>query len=75
MQATLVVPRFGRCFLFGLVDSVPVGKVAEIYLVGVEFGAVDAGEFRFVVDRDPAAAAHAGAVDHDGVQADNGMDA
>jgi hypothetical protein len=43
-------------------------QFAEVDGMGVEIGAVDAGEAHFAVDGDAARAAHAGAVDHDGVQ-------
>ncbi len=46
----------------------------EVNLVGVELGAVDAGELHLALDVDPAAAAHPGAVDHDRVEADDGLD-
>ena len=38
-------------------------------------GPVDAGEFHLPADRDAARAAHAGAVDHDGVERHHGLDA
>ena len=37
-------------------------------------GAVYAGKFRLAADGDPATAAHAGAVHHNGVQRDHGLD-
>jgi len=43
-------------------------QLVEVDLVGVEVGPVDAGKFDLAVDRDAARPAHAGAVDHDGVQ-------
>src|SRR5512136_841903 len=52
-----------------------VGKAGEIDLMTVEFGAVHAGELHLAAYHDPAAAAHAGAVDHDRVEADDGFDA
>ena len=53
----------------------PVGELAEVDRVGVEFGAVDAGVARLAVDRDAAAAAHPGAVDHDRVERHERRDA
>lgn len=46
----------------------------EVDLVGVEFGAVDAGEACFSAYGDSAGSAHAGTVDHDGVEAGLGGD-
>ena len=43
--------------------------------MSVEVGAVYAGKFDFAANGDTTAAAHACTVDHDGVQADNGLDA
>ncbi len=40
----------------------------------VELGPVDAGELRLATHRDAASAAHAGSIDHDGIQAHNGVD-
>ena len=53
----------------------PVGQLGEVDQVGVELGPVDAGVARLAVDRHPAAAAHARAVDHDRVERDDGRDA
>ena len=49
---------------FGIAPQ-PRHQVVEVDLVAVEVGAVDAGELDLVADLDAAAAAHAGAVDHD----------
>ena len=46
----------------------------EIDLVGVELGAVDAGELGSLGGEHAAAAAHAGAVDHHRVEADHRLD-
>jgi len=46
----------------------------EVDLRGVELRTIHAGKFAFVRPRAPAAAAHARAVHHDGVQADHGLD-
>ena len=51
-----------------LKQAVPVDKV------GVELGAVHAGELALSADGEAAAAAHAGAVYHDGVQAGVGLE-
>ena len=56
------------------VGAEAVREFGEVDLVAVEFGAVDAGEFRLAADGDAAAAAHAGAVHHDGVEGDDGGD-
>jgi hypothetical protein len=52
-----------------------VHQLGEVDQVAVELGAVDAGELGLVADRHAAAAAHAGAVDHDRVERDDGLDA
>jgi hypothetical protein len=51
-----------------------VREQVEIDLVPVEFGAVHAGELPFSADIDAAPAAHARAVDHDGVEAHQRLD-
>ena len=43
--------------------------------MAVEVGAVHAGELHLAAHAQPAAAAHAGAVDHDGAHGDGGGDA
>ena len=55
-----------------VIGRLAAGELVEIDLVAVELGAVDAGELGLAADRDAAAAAHAGAVDHEGVQRDGG---
>ena len=57
------------------IDAVAAHEFVIIDLVAVKVRAVDAGEFDLAADRDTTAAAHAGAVDHDGVQRNNGLDA
>ena len=57
------------------IDAVAAHEFVIIDLVAVKVRAVDAGEFDLAADRDTTAAAHAGAVDHDGVQRDDGLDA
>jgi hypothetical protein len=65
----------GRARLLELAICVQsVGHLAEVDLVAVEFGAVDAGVFGLAVDRDAAAAAHPRAVDHDRVERDRRLD-
>src|SRR5580698_6594157 len=46
----------------------------EVNARGVELGPIDAGELALVVDQHTTTSAHAGAVDHDRVEADNGLD-
>lgn len=55
--------------LFGAVAGLAMSKVIPVNGACIEVGAVDAGELGLAVDLDAAAAAHAGAVDHDGVEA------
>ena len=50
-------------------------EIVEIDLVRIEFGPVDAGELDVVADSYAAPAAHAGAVDHDRIHADDGLNA
>ena len=56
------------------VDTVPAHELGVVHLVAVKVGAVYAGKLGLAAYGDPAAAAHAGAVHHDGVQGDNGLD-
>ena len=49
-------------------------QLVVVDLVPVELGAVHAGELGFASHRDAAPAAHAGAVHHDRIQADDGLD-
>ena len=53
-----------------VVGRLAAGELVEVDVVGVELGTVDAGELGLAADRHAAAAAHAGAVDHEGVQGD-----
>ena len=57
------------------VHGVALHEHFEVDLGGVEFGPVDAGELALLAEQDAAAAAHARAVNHDGVEADHGLDA
>ena len=45
------------------------------YEMAVEVGAIHAGELGLAADGQPTTAAHAGAVDHDGVHRDHGLQA
>src|SRR5205814_9268730 len=49
-------------------------KNLKIDLVCLKLRTIDASEFTFSVDQHSATTAHAGAVDHDGVKADDGAD-
>src|ERR1051326_6799120 len=62
-----------RFLLLLAVHGVALREDAEIDVVRVELRTVDAGELALVADQDAAAAAHPGAVDHDGVEADDGV--
>ena len=57
------------------VSTVPAHELFVIHLVAVKLGAVHAGELGLAANGDPAAAAHTGAVHHDGVQGHHGMHA
>src|ERR1035438_4322420 len=75
----LLVPAFIEA-LDGLALVVAVHGVAlheylEVDLGSVELGTIDAGELALVAEQHAATAAHAGAVNHDGVEADHGLDA
>ncbi len=50
------------------------GQVVPVDGAGVELGAVDAGELGLAAHLDAAATAHAGAVDHEGVEAGDDRD-
>ena len=54
------------------VEFVALHEHGKVHLMRVEFRAVDAGKLAFAADRDAAAAAHAGAVDHHRIETDNG---
>ena len=63
-------------FCFSLaVDAVAAHELVIIDLVAVKIRAVDTGELHLAADRDAAAAAHTGSVDHDRVQRNDGLDA
>ena len=42
--------------------------------MSVEIGTIDTGKLHFVADLDPATTAHPGSIDHDRIEADNGLD-
>ncbi len=50
-------------------------RTSKFTMRGVELRTVDAGKLALVAEQHAASAAHAGAVDHDGVEADHGLDA
>ena len=58
-----------------VVGGLTSGELVEVDQVAVELGAVDTGELGLPADRHAAAAAHAGAVDHERVQRDDRLDA
>ena len=64
-----------RGLLFALEALLAQRQLVEIHQVAVEIGAIHAGELHLAADRDAARSAHAGAVHHDRVQADDGGDA
>src|SRR5579862_5130086 len=71
----LFVLEFRHRSLLGVaIHRVPLHQHCEIHLVPIELGAVDAGEFTLTINEHAAAAAHAGSVNHDRVQADDGVD-
>src|SRR6185369_15677643 len=75
LEETAVAGGVVRLRFEAAVSGQTVGQTGKVDLVAVEFGAVDAGETGLAAYYDPAAAAHAGAVDHDRVEADQGLDA
>src|SRR5271166_144133 len=46
----------------------------EVDAPRIELGPIDASKFALAIDQHAAAAAHSGAIDHDRVQADDGLD-
>ena len=60
--------------LFRCIHTGTLHSLIEIYQVAVKFGAVYTGKLDLVADHETAGAAHAGAVDHDGVHTDDGLD-
>ncbi len=60
---------------FLLLEALLAGQqLLEVDLMAVEVGPVDAGELHLAADGDAARAAHAGAVHHDRVEGDHGLD-
>jgi len=57
-----------------VVGAIAVNDHVEIHQVPIEFGTINTGEFDFVSHLHTAAAAHASAIDHDGVETDGGWD-
>ena len=57
------------------IGGVPGDHFVKVHLMAVEIRAVHTGEFDLAVYVQAAAAAHSGAVDHNGVHADGGGDA
>jgi hypothetical protein len=67
--------KFRERALLGIaIHRVALNEDGEIHAVCIELGTVDAGEFAFAVDHHAAASAHPGAIDHDRVKADDGVD-
>lgn len=63
----------GEAFLW-LEGGEALDHLVEIDLMAIEFGAVDADELGLAADGDAATAAHTGAIDHDGIEGDDGFD-
>src|SRR5579864_2292986 len=67
--------EFGQGTLLRVaVHGVALDKHGEVDAMRVELGTVDTSELALAVDQDAATAAHASAVDHDRVEADDGVD-
>ena len=64
-----------RGLLLALEALLAQRQLVEIHQVAVEIGAIHAGEFHLAAHRHAARPAHAGAIHHDGIQADHGGDA
>src|SRR5206468_6593491 len=65
--------RHGSLFCL-TISGVALHKYREVDAMSVELGTVHAGKFTFAIDQDAASAAHASAVDHDGIKADDRAD-
>ena len=61
--------------LCGLVDLLTLHRFVKVYQISVKFRTVYAGKFHFAAYSNTAGAAHAGSVDHDGVERDDGLHA
>ena len=57
------------------VGDVTAHQFCKVYLVAIELGTIHTGELGLAAHGNTAAAAHTGAVDHDGVQGNHGLDA
>ena len=64
----------GDLFLFAT-GGQTAARFRKVHFMPVKFGTVHAGELGFAARADAARAAHAYAVNHDGVEADRGFDA
>ena len=58
-----------------LISGVAGDNLIKINLMAIKVGAIHTGEFHFAAHSEPAAAAHPGTIDHDGVHADGSRDA
>ena len=56
-------------------EALALHQLIKVDFVSVEIGPIHAGEFHPAAHGNAAAAAHSGAVDHDGIEADHGLDA
>ena len=63
---------FQRFLLDVAIHLLPADKLVEIDFVSIEIRAIDTGKFDFTVDRYPATTAHAGAIDHQRIETDEG---
>jgi len=72
IDLALVIPE-GAPF-FTVVHFLAKDQFREVYQVCVKFRAVDADELRLAAYGGAAAAAHTGTVDHDRIEADDGID-
>src|SRR6516164_2278315 len=73
-HATILRPPLNRFFLLLGIAAQPHHQIGKIDLVRIEVGTVDASEFHLVAQLDPAAAAHTGTVNHDGVETNHRLD-
>jgi hypothetical protein len=67
-------PQFKRALFFIAKYSLAFKQQVPIDMVPVEFGPVDTDKLGNSVYGDAAAAAHAGAIDHNGVETNDGCD-
>ena len=73
--ARLVAEAIQRGLLLAFEALLAQRQLVEVDQVAVEIGAVHAGELHLAADGDAARSAHARAVDHDRIEADDGRDA